>query len=273
MNSKFDHELIMSQREYERTGRQVRVPEDELVSIVLDRIDHYLTLHPRERRNYPDPRTEPVITRIASGKTIEIPQQLVDKALEVHSACGTVGTVERMGNVSNNVSGAHTRLAKRERYANSDPYVMDKDLQGENLLGYDGQVAGNAVFNDYPQRYNDFNKRMNGQISKSRNASDLNDRADPLNSYSHERLDRCEAKKKAAGVLPPAAIYFFTEPRRYLVGNACGLGCSRALVYHNISFSFREDWVPVLWMRQRDVAFCHKRWADQSVWNIKLEIA
>ena len=56
MNENYDHELIMTQREYERTGRQIRVPEDELISVVLDRIDHYLTLHPRERRNYPDPR-------------------------------------------------------------------------------------------------------------------------------------------------------------------------------------------------------------------------
>lgn len=199
MNSKFDHELIMSQREYERTGRQIRVPEDELVEIVLERIDHYLTLHPRKRRNYPDPRTEPVVTRIASGKTIEIPQNLVAKALEIHSACGTVGTVERMQSVGNgNANGAHTRLAKRDRYAGSDPYIMDEDLRGENLVGDDGQVAGDAVYNDYPQRYNDFNQRMNGQISKSRNASDLNDIRDPLNSYSHERLNRCDAKKKKA---------------------------------------------------------------------------
>jgi hypothetical protein len=197
MNGKFDHELIMSENQYERTGRQIRVPEDELVEIVLDRIDHYLTLHPRDRRNYPNPRTDPVVTRIASGKTIEIPQKLVDKALEIHSACGTVGTVERMKSVGNsNTNSAHTRLAKRDRYAGSDPHIMDKDLRGKNLVGFDGQVAGDATYNDYPQRYNEFNQRMNGQISKSRNASDLNDIGDPLNSYSHERLDRCDAKKK-----------------------------------------------------------------------------
>ena len=190
MNGNYDHELIMTQREYERTGKQIRVPEDELISIVLDRIDHYLTLHPRERRNYPDPRRDPVVTRIASGKTIEIPQQIVDKALEIHQACGRVGTVERMESVGNgrtNMAGAHTRLDKRERYAEADPFVMNEDLRGLSLVGRDGEIAGDSTFNDYPQRYRDFNRSMSDQISRNNMAADFEDRANPYNSYLHSR--------------------------------------------------------------------------------------
>ena len=200
MNENYDHELIMTQREYERTGRQIRVPEDELISVVLDRIDHYLTLHPRERRNYPDPRRDPVVTRIASGKTIEIPQQLVDKALEIHQACGRVGTVERMESVGehSDMASAHTRLAKRERYAKADPFVMNRDLQGLTMTGRDGRVAGDPTFNDYPERYRDFNRSMAGQISRDAMASDLYDKADPYDNYSHARGAAHETRSRKA---------------------------------------------------------------------------
>lgn len=205
MNGNYDHELIMTQQEYERTGKQVRVPEDELISIVLDRIDHYLTLHPRERRNYPDPRTEPVVTRIASGKTIQIPQQIVDKALEIHQACGRIGTVERMESVGkseeagnhNSMAAAHTRLSKRERYAKSDPFIMNQDLRGLSLVGRDGEVADDATFADYPQRYRDFNRSMARYVSRDDMASDLDDRANPNNTYLHSRGAAFEARSKA----------------------------------------------------------------------------
>jgi len=189
MNGNYDHELIMSQREYERTGKQIRVPEDELVSIVLDRIDHYLTLHPRERRNYPDPRTDAVVTRIASGKTIQIPQQIVNKALDIHQACGRIGTVERMESIGeqNKMSESHTRLAKRERYSQDDPFVMNEDIRGLSLVGRDGEVAGDATFDDYPQRYREFNRNMSNNISRNDMASDFEDRSNPYNSYLHSR--------------------------------------------------------------------------------------
>jgi hypothetical protein len=209
MNGNYDHELIMTQNEYERTGKQIRIPEDELISVVLERIDHYLTLHPRERRNYPDPRKDPVVTRIASGKTIEVPSQIVDKAMEIHQACGRVGTVERMESVGkngnskhsvgehNNLASAHTRLAKRERYAKSDPFVMNQDLRGLDLVGRDGQVAGDSTFGDFPQRYNDFNRSMSKYVSRDGMASDLDDRADPYNSNLHSRSAASKANSRA----------------------------------------------------------------------------
>lgn len=205
MNGNYDHELIMTQQEFERTGRQIRVPEDELVSIVLDRIDHYLTLHPRERRNYPDPRRQPVVTRIASGKTIQIPQQIVDKALEIHQACGRIGTVERMESVTSeskvgkhsDMASAHTRLAKRERYSQGDPFIMNQDLRGHALVGRDGEIAGDPTFRDYPRRYRDFNRSISEKMSRDSLASDLDDKANPLNSYLHSRSAAAEARSRA----------------------------------------------------------------------------
>ena len=201
----FDHELIMKHHEYDRTGRQIRIPEDELVSIVLERLDHYLDLHPRERRNYPNPAKDPIVTRVASGKTVEVPQKIVDKALEVHRACGRVGRVERMESTEKlgshtTMSGAHTRLAKNQRYAGGDPFILDEELrsaslQGKGLVGHDDRVAGEPTFADYPQRYDDFNRSMNNRIDRS-GLNNLNDRGDPLNLLSHDRADRVLAKNR-----------------------------------------------------------------------------
>lgn len=205
----YNHELInqdqvMRNDEYERTGKQVRVPEDELVSIVLGMIDEYSQMHPRERRNYPNPVAGPIITRVASGKTVEIPQQIVDKAVEVHKAAtaeamrasnSSPDVQEGFGN-NNDMSAAHTRLSKRDRYAGADPFVLDPDLRGQSLTGHDGQVAGDAVYGDYPQRYNDFNRMMASKLDNSGMGSDLDDLANPGSVNSHRRFDATERQRE-----------------------------------------------------------------------------
>jgi hypothetical protein len=201
----FEHEVIMSPKEYDRSGRNVRVPEDELISIVLDRIDAYASLHERERRNYPNPTASPIVTRITSGKTIEIPQKIVDKAIEIHKE----GVCEQMKSVSKSngnskrgehseMSAAHTRLSKRDRYSDADPFILDQDLRGLELTGHDGEVAGDATFRDYPQRYKDFNKRMNKHMDSTEMSSDLQDRANPYNSNSHRSYNATEQRNKAS---------------------------------------------------------------------------
>lgn len=211
----YKHELINSDQvmrddEYERTGKQVRVPEDELVSIVLDMIDEYAKLHPRERRNYPNPLASPIVTRVASGKTIQIPQQIIDKAVEIHKAATAKamraggsgsGSKSRSGSMEgfnghSDMSPAHTRLAKRERYAGTDPFILDADLRGQSITGHDGQIAGDAVHSDYPQRYKDFNYMMAGKLDHSDMGSDLNDRANPYGSNTHGRYDGAEQSRK-----------------------------------------------------------------------------
>jgi hypothetical protein len=96
------------------------------------------------------------------------------------------------------MAGAHTRLAKRERYSGTDPFIMNEDLKEQRLAGRDGQLAGNATFQDFPERYREFNRNMIDQISRSHSASDLQDMADPRNTHLHSRADDYRQDSRAA---------------------------------------------------------------------------
>jgi len=195
---------------YKRTGKQLQIPEDELISIVLDRLDAYAALSPAERRNNPDPLKAPIVTRVRSGRMIEIPNVIVDKALEVHRACGKVsGPAERLERRENMTSdnsgvrsGSHTRLDNRTRYADADPFIMDEDLRGQKLVGNDSILASDAIYRDYPDRYAEFNERMNRVIDESHIENDLDDAGNPLNSMTSVKYN----KRKLAHVRGPSSM-------------------------------------------------------------------
>lgn len=212
---------MVNNQEYERTGRQVRISEDELIEIVLDKIDTYKDLHPRERRNYPNPMRDPIITKIASGKTIEIPRNIVEKALEINRACGTaplmsakserIERMESMGSDSGSgirdeskirASGAHTRLSNRNRYADADPFIMNEDLRGQKLVGSDSEIASDAVYGDGSDRYSEFNDRMKRFIDNSHMESDLEDISDPYNVNNANNANSMRKSSRSVPNLP-----------------------------------------------------------------------
>lgn len=198
---------------YKRTGKQLQIPEDELISIVLDRLDAYAALSPAERRDQPNPATNTIVARVRSGRMIEIPNIIVDKALEVHRACGKVSgpvgrleRLERRENMSSDNSGvrsgSHTRLDNRTRYSEADPFIMDEDLRGQKLIGNDSNIASDAIYRDYPDRYAEFNDRMNRVIDESHIENDLDDVENPLNSMASVKYN----KRKLAHVRGPSSV-------------------------------------------------------------------
>ncbi len=123
---------------FKRTGRNVSVSKNELVTVTIDKLMYYDSLTPKQRKNKKCPYTEPIFTKLNGGKIIQIPENIQKDAIMEWK------TMKSKAGNDSKYSEAHTRLGKRERYLGQDPYIMNPDLSSSPSL-----TIGNEVDADY----------------------------------------------------------------------------------------------------------------------------
>lgn len=189
---------------FKKTGRNVTVSKNELITITIDKLMNYDSLTPKQRKNKKCPYTEPIFAKLSGGKTIQIPENIQKMAITEWKMMK-----EKAGD-DNKYSEAHTRLGRRDRYLGQDPYVMNPDLTSTpsltvgnednadystdnelaKLRSYErrsrGTVGGTVVpdqrygsggsFGDLPRDYEIFNRRISENIDDYPDENDVNER-------------------------------------------------------------------------------------------------
>lgn len=164
----------MSSKSFKKTGRNVQVSRDDLINTTIEQLMKYDSMSHPQRTKASNPYTDPVHTKVAGGKTVQVPRYiqhaaivrwdiLKKRAATVNGVGSSVGSSEGQG--------AHTRLAKRERYSGRDPYIMNRELRGVDGANDDGQDMDE--FNDFPvdkeltklREYEKTRKRSVGQAN------------------------------------------------------------------------------------------------------------
>ena len=107
---------------FKKTGRNVSVSKNELVTVTIDKLMYYDSLTPKQRKNKKCPYTEPIFTKLNGGKIIQIPDNIQKLAISEWK------TMREKAGDNSKYAEAHTRLGRRERYSGQDPYVMNPDL-------------------------------------------------------------------------------------------------------------------------------------------------
>jgi len=137
----------MSSKTFKKTGRNVQIPRTDLINMTIDQLATYDSMPPAQRAKTSDPYSDPVHVTMSDGKTVQVPRYIQQASIVkwdiLKKRSATVNGVRGSGS-----SGAHTRLANRERYSGKDPYVMNRELQGVEGADDDGQDMDE--FNDFP---------------------------------------------------------------------------------------------------------------------------
>jgi hypothetical protein len=128
---------------YKKTGYNVTVSKDDLINVTLERLMQYDSLSLSERQNKENPYYDPVYTKVANGKVVQVPRYVQNAAIQKWEILKERSSM--FGNAS-----AHTRLDRRERYSASknDPYIMNRDLK--NVSGARDDEDDMDEFTDYP---------------------------------------------------------------------------------------------------------------------------
>ena len=147
---------------FKRTGKNVSVPKDELITVGINKLMYYDSLTPRQRKNKKCPYTEPMITKLNGGKTIQIPENIQKIAITEWQ------TMKSKAGDDSKYSEAHTRLGRRDRYSGQDPYVMNPEITGQRSL-----TVGNEVDSDYStdnelSRLQSHERRSRGHVGETR---------------------------------------------------------------------------------------------------------
>lgn len=122
---------------FKKTGRNVTVSRKDLVAATIEKLMQYDSLSPSQRKNKSSPYIDPIYTQVAGGKMVQIPRYVQ------HSAVVKWNVIKQRTMKEN--SPAHTRLNNRERYAGSDPFIMNADIADTS-----GHVRG--ADDEYPEQ-------------------------------------------------------------------------------------------------------------------------
>lgn len=161
----------MSGKTFKKTGRNVQVSRDDLINTTIEQLMKYDSVPPAQRSKMSNPYTDPVHTKVAGGKTVQVPRYIQHAAIVRWDILKKrAATVNGVGMKSNGAE-AHTRLAKRERYSARDPYVMNRELR--SVEGADDDGEDMDEFNDFPvdkelsklREYERTRKRAVGQVN------------------------------------------------------------------------------------------------------------
>lgn len=123
---------------FKKTGRNVSVSKNELVTVTIDKLMYYDSLTPKQKKDKKCPYTEPIFTKLDGGKTVQIPENIQKEAIIEWQ------TMKSKAGDDSKYSEAHTRLGRRERYLGQDPFIMNPDLTSSPSL-----TIGNEVDADY----------------------------------------------------------------------------------------------------------------------------
>jgi hypothetical protein len=146
-----------TKKTFKKTGNNVTVSREDLIEVTIDRLMNYDSLTPTEKKKISNPYKNPVYTKVAGGKTVQVPRQIQ------HLAIVKWVSIKKRADMASpplQTNDAHTRVKNRDRYAIRDPYVMNKELQ----------IQGDSDFydNEDPSDY---------ELSSSRHELSANRRA------------------------------------------------------------------------------------------------
>lgn len=126
----------MNDTQFKKTGKNVTVSRDDLINAMFEKLNRFDSLAPSAKSQQPNPYVDPVNIKTANGKMVQVPRYIQNKAIVQWR--------------SNKLS-PHTRLNSRKRYADSDPYIMNRDL---NVIDRDlSRVEGNRHILDRKRNY------------------------------------------------------------------------------------------------------------------------
>src|SRR5947207_2910096 len=122
---------------FKRTGHNVTVARNDLINVAIDSLMKYDSMSPAQRSKMSNPYSDPVYTKVAGGKTVQVPRFVQNAAItrwtimkRRASDTAAIDADKSFINGGCNINpSAHTRLTKRERYSFRDPFIMNKDLQ------------------------------------------------------------------------------------------------------------------------------------------------
>ena len=117
-------------RAFKKTGKNVTVSKEDLVSATVERLMDYDSTSPSDRKGKTNPYTDSLYVQVANGKTVQIPRYVQHAAIvkwdSMKNAADNNNSVDRQT--------GHTRIDRRKRYCGSDPYIMNKNLQDGSYL-------------------------------------------------------------------------------------------------------------------------------------------
>lgn len=126
---------------FKKTGRNVTVSREDLINVMIERLMKYDSMTPADRKRHTNPYEDAMYTKVAGGKTVQIPRLVQNMAIVKWDA---MKRQNRAGPrpVANDQT-PHTRLYRTAKYASRDPFVMNRDLRAVN--------PDDGAFEDIPE--------------------------------------------------------------------------------------------------------------------------
>jgi hypothetical protein len=155
--------LVLEQpNEYKRTGRNIQVTKDELLEYALAKLQKFDRM-PYGTKNMPNPYTERIIANLHNGKSVEIPVDIQQEAIQIWSMTGRYTNLansdEQNKHNVNAVRGSHARF---HRNRNTYPRRAGKSVPI-------------SPYGDLPRDYEIFSKQtvqMGGSNNEMQYADD-----------------------------------------------------------------------------------------------------
>lgn len=245
----------MSGKKFKKTGRNVQVSHDDLTNATIEQLMKYDSMTPNQRAKTHSPYDGPVYTKVAGGKTVQVPRYVQHAAIVrwdiLKKRAATVNGVGVSGNLK-----AHTRLAKRERYSGRDPYVMNRELRGVDGANDDGEDMDE--FNDFPvdkelsklREYERTRKRGVGQINipddrygRGGSYGDLPRDYEIFSKQSDRNIDDTtyvrEDSSRSRRHIEPTGYYDSYDPNTFASQDTYDARAKRAVTFRNKSRPMR----------------------------------
>lgn len=187
---------------FKKTGKNVTVSRDNLINATLDRLQEYDSFNDVQRSKEPNPYSDPITVILENGKMVQVPRYVQNAAIVRWK--------------SNKLS-PHTRMDRRKRYADHDPYIMNRNLrnikgaredfenndlidrnlkrqsidtmQRQMAVGQaripDDRYGRGGTYGDLPRDFEIFGTKINRDVDDTTYMSDKNslDRINPIGYY------------------------------------------------------------------------------------------
>lgn len=141
-------------QDFKRTGKNVSVSRDDLINAAKEKLAQFDAMTPDQQKQNPDPYNAPINIIVANGKLVQIPRYIQKAAIDMRR--------------SDQMMSPHTRIARRDRYAGNDPFIMNRDLK--NVVGARDDI--DAI--DYDLVDNDIDVQRDRDIQRRRSVGRVN---------------------------------------------------------------------------------------------------
>lgn len=127
---------------YKKTGRNINVSRDDLINDVIYKLELYDNSSPHVRKNTSNPYRDAVYTRLAEGKTVQVPSDIHEEAI-IQWTEAKKGVEQKHNNIKHNNIKYQNELDKLREYE-SNRYNENSSSRGDLPRDYEIQRK------DYP---------------------------------------------------------------------------------------------------------------------------